>query len=448
MKPLRIGIVGAGFSGTSLAATLHKLAEKSKKTAEIFLFEKSGQFGPGVAYATTSPFHLLNVPAEDMSAIEMEKRHFSDWLARYINTSHCAGRWMCADGRFVSRCLYGDYLRDLTAEIAASKTIRVHLIPEAVTAVQSSEKNIQMAGVTVDRVVLATGNPLPPKPLFAVSATARLIDNPWDQRVYSKIAPDDSVVLLGSGLSMIDSVLSLYHQQHRGTICSVSRHGLLPEPHAESGAVYQFEGKQPVTLSGWMKYLRAESAEWMRKGENWRAVIHAMRGMIPEVWGAMSAADKRRFLVHCQTYWNIHRHRVPKEVSALLQQLQKTGQLRVVSARVHAFQNETLLIRQRGKKTEDRLQADWLINCTGPSPDLSRDPLILSLLNQGLVACDPHQLGLCVSPVGGLLDQRGKESQVFSALGSLCRGRFWEITAVPDIRRYNHVIALALLKQM
>ena len=47
--PQRIGIVGAGFSGTALAAELHRL---SKQPLEIFLLDKTGYFGTGAAYST------------------------------------------------------------------------------------------------------------------------------------------------------------------------------------------------------------------------------------------------------------------------------------------------------------------------------------------------------------------------------------------------------------
>ena len=59
----RIAIVGAGFGGVALA---HQLAGGP---AEVVLVERRPPFGPGLAYRTADPRHLLNVPAGRMSAV-------------------------------------------------------------------------------------------------------------------------------------------------------------------------------------------------------------------------------------------------------------------------------------------------------------------------------------------------------------------------------------------
>jgi uncharacterized NAD(P)/FAD-binding protein YdhS len=71
-------------------------------------------------------------------------------------------------------------------------------------------------------------------------------------------------------------------------------------------------------------------------------------------------------------------------------------------------------------------------DCTGHRPDL-RSPLIGSLLRQGLAKADAHALGLSVQRNGQVLGRSGGATPGLYALGPLCQGSLWEITAVPEI---------------
>ena len=53
----------------------------------VVLIERSGRFGPGVAYSTQDPQHLLNVPAQGMSAFCDEPSHFLEWSASRLGAS-------------------------------------------------------------------------------------------------------------------------------------------------------------------------------------------------------------------------------------------------------------------------------------------------------------------------------------------------------------------------
>jgi uncharacterized NAD(P)/FAD-binding protein YdhS len=60
-------------------------------------------------------------------------------------------------------------------------------------------------------------------------------------------------------------------------------------------------------------------------------------------------------------------------------------------------------------------------------------PLIKSLVNQGTAREDAHRLGLAVEPNGQVLSRSGAATRGLFALGPLCQGSLWEITAVPEI---------------
>src|SRR4051794_13349007 len=75
---LPIAIVGAGCSGT--IAALHLLDRLPFRS--LLLCERSPAFARGAAYASSSPVHLLNVRAANMSAYPDQPMHFVDWLQR------------------------------------------------------------------------------------------------------------------------------------------------------------------------------------------------------------------------------------------------------------------------------------------------------------------------------------------------------------------------------
>lgn len=116
-----ITVIGAGFSGTLLS--LHLLRHCPPGT-HIRLIERNRQFGPGQAYATDNPNHLLNVPAGRMSAFPDQPRHFLDWL--HSRPMHEMDGVMPDGGSFVPRRLFGRYIRQQLHD-ALRRQSSVHL---------------------------------------------------------------------------------------------------------------------------------------------------------------------------------------------------------------------------------------------------------------------------------------------------------------------------------
>ena len=80
-----------------------------------------------------------------------------------------------------------------------------------------------------------------------------------------------------------------------------------------------------------------------------------------------------------------------------------------------------------------RLRVATVVNCTGPG-GADRTPLGRALLADGLARPDPLHLGLDVDPTGRLVAADGAVHPRVATLGPVRRGRFWETTAVPEIR--------------
>ncbi len=453
VPPLKIGIIGAGFSGTAVAALLHRFIDVP---LEIILFDKSGLFGVGDAYRTPFPFHLLNAKAGDMSAFEDEPLHFVNWLASNAAQEEVATTAL--DDQFVSRTLYGKYLRSLLDAIThdgAQRTLLRFDVAAVVDAIpQGNQVRLQLNDarqIAVDKVILALGNGAPCDFPFPVASDVRCLANPWDYVAPQQVAQREPVLIVGTGLSMMDTVLTLHHQGHQGKIYAISRRGLLPLAHAAPQApAFSLQAPLPAELRLLLTSLRAQIAKHGEHGGDWRSAIQLLRAQLPMLWNRASEADKKRFLRHLLPYWNIHRHRVHQSIAALLQTLQQQKQLHILRGEVRRVSANQAEIQTRHSQVQTVVPVQWLLNCMGPplAVETKQQPLLQSLLKQGIAVMDTLQLGLAVSAQGALKNAAGEVSTVFYTLGALQKGAVFEAVAVPEIRRQCAKVVENLLSSL
>ena len=230
----RIAIIGAGFSGSLLAVQLLK---RALPNGRIYLIEKNAQFGGGLAYSTGNANHLLNVRASRMSAFVDEPDHFVNWLKRRDNSANASAAAGTVD-TFVPRQLYGAYIQDLLGnEIwQTGRGRNLHLVPDEATAIETAPDGLVVEVGTgrryeVDGAVLAVGN-FPQQERHGALLSAI----PGIARATADLDPQAPVLLIGTGLTMVDSVISLLDAGHRGRIYALSRRGLLPRRHGEATA--------------------------------------------------------------------------------------------------------------------------------------------------------------------------------------------------------------------
>lgn len=415
-----IAIVGGGFSGAMLAA---RLAEAG---ATVSLIERRPEVGLGVAYSTICDAHLLNVRSGRMSARADRPRDFVDWLE--------ANRPELADPEgFAPRRVYGDYVRTRFAEARAAW-------PHAISVIESEAVAVDDHGVTLadgrhvagDAVVLATGNP-PPR--MAGSAGPDVIADPWAPGALAVIRPSDAVVVIGTGLTMIDVMLSLSEAGWLGRATAISRRGLTPRPHDAVQPPVSSERPVDGALSA-----RLGAARRRAEDGGWAAMMDRLRSLNADLWRGLSTADRARFLRHLRPWWDVHRHRVAPGPWATVSGLIADGRLTIRAGRVRAIDSDegrvTVVWTPRGQTAPQSLRADRVIDCTGPghAPERSPDPLIRGLISSGRGRSDALGLGLDVDAEGRLIDRDGLPSARLSVLGPPALAAFWETVAVPDIR--------------
>ncbi|SMG54545.1 FAD/NAD(P)-binding protein [Paracoccus sp. J56] len=412
-------IIGGGASGVLAAAHLLR----NNPALRISMIEKSRTLGCGIAYSTDNPNHLLNTRVHNMSAFPDDPEHFLRWL-------HDAGAAPEATPDcFVGRSTYGRYLESLLATWGRDRLtcrrqecLRLEEGPGSVRAVLDDGSTI-----TGHLAILATGHAVPQHPPQGMRGG-------WD--FTPPASADTDVVIVGTGLSMVDHVVSLLGRGHRGRITCLSRRGLLPRAHATSHAAPIATDEIPLgaPVSQVLRWLRARIRAIGAEGLGWRDVLDGLRPHVSAIWQSWDEDSRRRFLRHGASWWEVHRHRMPPQSAALIGAARERGQLQVLKARFRQMTPEGVEVLTAGGPR--LLPAGHAIDCRGirRDPETDSAPVVQELITSGRGRLDALRLGLDTTRDARLIARDGTVSQRVFAIGPCARAALWEITAIPDIR--------------
>ena len=455
----QIVVVGGGASGTLVAAQL--VRQGRDRATTVRLIEPAAAIGRGLAYRTRDLVHRLNVPAGRMSALPDDPDHFLRWATTREPT---VDAWS-----YLPRASYGPYLEDLLAEaVAGAGDTQLDVLRGTAARVQvvDDQRGLGLLWlddgrcVPFDHLVLATGHagptPLPARP--AASATGGVIDDPWapgalEEAARRATASGELVVLVGTGLTMVDVALSLSHLAPGTALTALSRHGLVPQPHPRVRRPRQPERlrfPQPLTARALLRVVREAVDKAVAEGEDWTTVVDDLRPLTTPLWQALSTEEQVRFLRHVGRRWEVVRHRMAPDVGDEIARLEITGALALRSARVSGIDadGDTLEVAIRHAGEARVLRAAAVVNCTGPCSDVTRggSPFLTHLLDEGLAVPPPLGIGLAVDDDGALIDRAGRPSPALTAVGPLRRGHLFESTAIPEIRAQAAALATRLLE--
>lgn len=438
-------IIGGGATGTLLAVNLVKNSDAQPIT--VNLIEKNSRLGRGVAYSTDNDIHLLNVPANKMGAFPDDIEDFYKWLT--------AKGYNYFSNDFVPRRIYGEYLQELlsdTVKNAGENVVVNHYNDEAIDVSLDNRALIKLkSGETIvsDKVILAFGNFLPSHlktETQSYISAEKYFHNPWSAEIPQNLALEDDVLIIGTGLTMVDTVLTLFNRRHQGKIIAVSTHGWLPAVH-ELGFVYPSfdnELKDKTSVYELFKTVRKHAANAEAQKSNWRGVIDSLRPSTQEIWLNLPDQEKRRFMRHLRRIWDVSRHRMPNECSEILRQMQDSGQLQILKGRIkriEPLENGGFDVFYQNNNSKNFVKADAVINCTGSESNFNKinTPLVKNLLSKNYIQTDKLSLGIEAC-------RNGKISDTLYTIGTALKGVLWESTAMPEIRTQAHQLALQLLK--
>jgi uncharacterized NAD(P)/FAD-binding protein YdhS len=456
--PERIAIVGGGFSGIMTAVNLARLSDRP---LQVTVINSRRPTGRGVAYSTRCPEHLLNVAARNMSAFRDEPDHFLRWLrtrSEYDSTPEVELR-----ERFIPRMVYGDYLRSIMLHHLQSAG---GLTPVTTEFLSGEVFDIELAGDTAllrltdstgfeaDRVVLATGNE-PPAGLPGSESLAEhpgWMGDPWQPLEQRLPGQGKTIVVLGTGLSTVDVIITLRALGWVDSIHAISRHGWFPHSHFRGIEYPDFPPPgvdlAELGLGKLVAIVQRHCTILHERNANPAIIVDKMRPHTQRIWSHFTREERLVFAQRYAARWNVFRHRIAPDIHAQITSSQLTGQLQLHAAgieRVEASGARLIVHLENGES----VTGDLVINATGPTSKLtaSRSLLLQNLLRRGLVAPDDTDMGVRVDPDHTILSSDGERSRLLLAVGPLLRGTLWETIAVPELRAQAKRVAETLLEQ-
>jgi uncharacterized NAD(P)/FAD-binding protein YdhS len=457
----RIGIIGGGFSGT-LAAV--QLIEQSVEPLEIILSNEKRSFNRGIAYGSYNDKHILNVISSKMSAFPAKPDHFLDWVMGREEFRE-QDRAIISHS-FLSRNLYGEYLAELWKEalkLAASKMILVTVVHDRVVKMEPGEDTAVLRfktnqPCTVDACVLATGNLLPRNPNIPNTvfySSPNYFRNPWEAKVIKGLRADLPVLIIGNGLTMVDTVIGLLESGFEGNICSISPHGFNILPHKHIGIKYSklsAEVKTGASLLELVRLVNKHRKDLQKLGFSAEPVIDALRPYTQALWRGFTEQERGLFTIRLLHLWTVTRHRIPLHIHEKIRNLQKTDRIQTIAGRILNLSefNHHVVVDYLDKESKEakKISVSRVINCTGPQTNLFT--LENEFLNEcavsGVVMQDALHLGIAANPsTFRVLDGEGREHPRLYTLGSNLKGELWESTAVGELRVQAEILANLLL---
>lgn len=405
-----LAIIGGGPAGLFAALSA---ARHAPNWRVIWVRGAKPDFGP--AYATRSDSHLLNVRAGAMGALVDEPGDFAQWLAGTLGGGDHSRA-------FAPRWRYGAYLHDRMGRLPRT----ISTIDQPAQAVRHGlfDWRIALAPkgvVRARRLLIAPGLAAPPDlgPL-----PLGVVGDVWDwwlkrQTDWRPPRSNETVRIIGGGLTAVDMVLGLRERGFDGQIDAVSRAGVWPHAHADAtpprAAELELFAAQLAACSsgaGLVSQMRAAA----EASADWRTLIDGLRPHTNPVWAALPLDVRSRLLRHGFGQWNRHRHRMAPEIAARL-----AADAKLSLRRGRAF-TDIHGVRIDGAPAPPA--ALTLICTTVLGRDmLASHPLLARMVKDGYLARNPLGIGVCPSTRRDL-----------AVIGAPLFASLFETTAVPELR--------------
>lgn len=447
---IKISIIGAGFSGTMLVVHLLK---NINSLVEINLINDSEVLNTGIAFHPYSQKSLLNVITAKMSAFAEEPDHFLNWVM--LQDKFCDKDRTLIANSFLSRHLYGKYLKDIWKDAlkqAGKKGIKLNVIISPVMDLTVLPNSIDLELKNAERLqtdfcVIASGNHLPGNPRIKSSFftdSKHYFQNPWDISSVSGINSMEPVLIIGNGLTMVDTVMGLLERGFQGRILSISPNGFNILPHRHNGLAYTKlleEVSDQTNLFELVKLFNKHMKLIREFGLSAEPLIDSLRPLTQTVWKRLTIAEKRIFMSRLRHLWGVARHRIPLHIHDKLQQLRIEDRLHIFSGKLIDIVEveDKIIVSFYDKKLQGlrELSVSRVINCTGPETDLLKleGHYLKNALLKGTLSQDDLKLGINADPdTFEVLNQFAVIQPGLYAIGSNLKGLLWESTAVSELR--------------
>ena len=278
-----IAIVGGGISGT---LTVLNCIKQSKTPLKFIWFDAKNQFCKGLAYSTSEEGHLLNVRANNMSIFVDEPNHFVDWLKQYYP------HFSSSD--FVPRKLFGEYVQATFDNLKnTNPLVSIIQAAEEITDIQKNDNEFELISTQkyhAQKLVLALGNFLPAHPRSGSREfieSENYFQNAFQSNLTEQVKNKKHITIIGSGLTMLDVLMSLHHHSYVGKINIISPHAYIPQAHIENSlsSVKPFiEKNTTYRLLQLFSLVNQQLKRSKQENLNPHSVIDVMRPHLQFIW--------------------------------------------------------------------------------------------------------------------------------------------------------------------
>lgn len=491
--PHPLVIVGGGFAGTT--TLLHMILKATAdpafsvdKPMNITLLERAPQqlYG-GVAYGQTPQHEYnLNLSAKRVTPFAQgQKPAGFPSMEEFIDQIAESNPEVVGQHVNTSRQLYGQYLRYL-AGIAIEQSggkVKVETVYDQAIDIgeHASGASITLeSGATLQasRVVLATGFKEAVSPAFAFNAASspRYLDYPYSDAANSFFdrllsgpdnTPDSTALVIGTGLSAMDSANRLLDSGYKGKITMLSRRGLMHaiyrqmdidprerlqgEPRDESELPFTNDTPDFIaniasfdTFDQMFGAIRKEMFQRVREGYTTEEILGHWEKFVPQVYQAFPE-DTRQFLLDYETAINVFRVGTTPELADKILQAKAQGRLEIKTGRIENMVKTASgfdVIWRPNNRHGQRVGADrttpftTVINGIGNSTkydlpaDKIQDPLWRNLRARNAFTVHPSRDGVAVTDDFALINGDGAPYKHINVIGVPVSGHM-NITAYP-----------------
>ncbi len=428
-----IAIIGGGFCG--MITAVHLL--KSKLPLKITIINSGYPFAKGVAYSAHTEKYILNVRAINMSAFPDNREHFLNWLLQ--KKLYKAIVKTLVANIYAPRRMYGEYLLEICQSALQNKNEKIH-----VELIDDFAENIfhdnfyrinlsKGASAEADYIILATGSSKPANVFDDnnLISCKNYFSNPWNEDCVKDAHLLKNILIIGNGLTMVDTVLGLLENNFKGTINTISPNGFSLLPHKYNLLFYDKildDIKENCSLQNLLSAVNKHAKLLAAAGIGTHLIIDALCPFSQKMWQSFSIKEKQFFLKRLLHFWNSLRHRIPLHIFVLIQNLRVENILNTYSGKLKnvTLNNEKFIATIFNKVTnaEHQLTVDRIINCTGSENDIfkSENILLSNLATSGLITSDELRMGINATSVGAVITSNGKNQQQNFTLGNNLKG--------------------------
>ncbi len=496
-----IAIIGCGAAGVATLASLVECIKRSHhQQYKINIFEKSPNFGPGLAYQFDSDDLLMNMVSSTTSINVNRETDFWEWVIQRghaIGTDHIMSRSGISPDGYVSRQFFGLYLKDrFNDSISEAKKINipVKLVNQEVIDIQHSNTCFEVfdysqQATQFDYVILCLGN-TDPQDIFKLDGKRQYVNNPYPINRYAMgIKKDDCVGIIGGQLTAADIAVVLARQGHTGPIHFFTRGSNYPLVRCAKenyelkhfnllnlevirarniGGIslrqaFRLARKEFIRIGiEWKTFLISAELpykDWIEhlfsKGhiyENWQHFAIASDAVIGDYWNALSLSSKKIFMDKYHRLWMCKRVPLPIHTYLKIYSLFKSGILKhhtqLLGIEVRSSDKFTaLLAGENNSPNHVHVHCDWIINATGPARSVdvnTKSLLIRNLIKSRLISANPFG-GIELDYETSTVKNNGKRIDNFYAVGHLTSGTHFFVSSLDMVALGAMRVARALV---